>query len=162
MIPSGAHSDGCATCTSVCILRPLHGKHVGTNHDRIHNLSIANHFLQDPQLTEWGKQQCEGLAKSFPDHDSVDLVVASPLRRTIQTALLGFQQTIARCGKVIALPEVQETADVACDTGSNLEVLNQYFADQPVDLSLMTEDVRLLLYISCPCLSALRTEQSVT
>lgn len=41
--------------------------------------------------------------------------------------------------KVIALPETQETADVPCDTGSDLSVLKKEMEGKPVDLSLVME-----------------------
>lgn len=39
--------------------------------------------------------------------------------------------------KVTAFPEVQETSDLPCDTGSDVEVLQKEFAEQPVDLGLV-------------------------
>lgn len=44
--------------------------------------------------------------------------------------------------KVIALPQIQETSDVPCDTGSDLADLKNEVEekDLPVDLSLVTED----------------------
>lgn len=107
--------------------------------DSVHNLSVANHTMHDPSLTPFGEEQCRQLAQSFPKHDSIDLLVCSPLRRTIYTALLGFKQDIERCGPVIALPEAQETADVPCDTGTDLPVLKKEMADKPVDLNRLTE-----------------------
>jgi hypothetical protein len=69
------------------------------------------------------------------------LVTASPLRRTIYTALESFQPVFdAHPGmKLIALPDVQETSDVPCDTGSEREALRQEFASAgvPVDLDLV-------------------------
>lgn len=103
-----------------------------------HNLCVANHSMKDPLLTPFGEKQCHDLAQSFPDHESIDLLVCSPLRRTIYTTLLGFSQDIDRCGKIIALPEAQETADVPCDTGSDVQALRQEMADKPVDLSRVT------------------------
>ncbi|KAI9851354.1 MAG: hypothetical protein M1838_003910 [Thelocarpon superellum] len=102
-----------------------------------HNLSIANHSLPDPSLTPFGKEQCQQLHEAFPYHAQVDLLVASPLRRTIYTTLLGFESETQRGLAVIALPEIQETSDLPCDTGSPLPRIQQEFADQPVDLSLV-------------------------
>lgn len=96
--------------------------------------------MPDPALTPLGEQQCRELNDRFPYHDSVDLLVSSPLRRTIQTTLLSFTPEIARGVKYFALPEIQETSDLPCDTGSNLATLKQEFKDQPVDLSLVPED----------------------
>lgn len=91
--------------------------------------------MPDPSLTPFGEGQCQKLAQDFPYHKSVELLVSSPLRRTIYTTLLGFKPEIERGLTVIALPEVQETADVPCDTGSNASVLKEEMKDKPVDLS---------------------------
>ncbi|KAI4197364.1 MAG: hypothetical protein LQ346_003017 [Caloplaca aetnensis] len=96
--------------------------------------------MPDPPLTSFGEQQCRDLNARFPYHDSVDLLVSSPLRRTIQTTLLSFTPEIARGVKNFALPEIQETSDLPCDTGSNLSNLKRDFGDEPVDLSLVPED----------------------
>ncbi|KAL1960115.1 hypothetical protein VTO42DRAFT_287 [Malbranchea cinnamomea] len=107
-----------------------------------HNLTPANHVIHDPLLTPHGETQCKNLLANFPYHDDVDLVVASPLRRTLYTALLAFEKPIREKGlKVIALPDLQETSDVPCDLGSDLAALETEVRekDLPVDLSLVTE-----------------------
>lgn len=96
--------------------------------------------MPDPSLTTFGEAQCQQLAKEFPYHSSVDLLVASPLRRTIYTTLLGFKPEIERGISVIALPEVQETGDVPCDTGSDIGVLEDEMKGRPVDLTRVTKD----------------------
>ena len=93
--------------------------------------------MRDPSLTPFGEDQCRRLARSFPDHDKVELLVASPLRRTIYTTLLGFEPEIKRGIKIIAQPETQEIGDVPCDTGSDPDVLKEEMAGKPVDLSLV-------------------------
>jgi len=106
-----------------------------------HNLNVANHTMPDPQLTPFGEEQCRLLAQNFPYHDNVDCVVASPLKRTLRTALLGFGQDLNQNGlKVMALPELQETSDLPCDTGSAQDVLAKEFEGRPVELSLVTPD----------------------
>lgn len=103
-----------------------------------HNLSIANHSMHDPLLTPYGEQQCRDLQKNFPYHDRVDCVVASPLKRTIYTALLGFPTDIeTKDLKVIALPELQETSDLPCDTGSSPAEISKEFQGKPVDIGLV-------------------------
>lgn len=103
-----------------------------------HNLSIANHSMHDPLLTSTGFEQCRKLAKEFPYTEDVDLVVASPLKRTIYTALCSFPQAIqVKHLKVIALPELQETSDLPCDTGSAPEEVEREFQGKPVDLSTL-------------------------
>lgn len=105
-----------------------------------HNLSEENHLLPDPSLTALGAAQCEALQKVFPYHDKVTHLVASPLRRTLYTCLLGFGAEIESGKKVIALPELQETSDLPCDTGSDPAKLEEFVPGQwkgTVDLSLV-------------------------
>ena len=104
-----------------------------------HNLTTDNHDLHDPLLTPFGEEQCRRLAQNFPYHDHVELLVTSPLRRTICTTLLGFEPEIKRGVKVIATPEAQEVGDLACDTGSDVKVLKKEMEGKPVDLSLVHE-----------------------
>lgn len=100
-----------------------------------HNLSVANHSMPDPSLTSLGEEQCRQLKKDFPYHTSVQLLVASPLRRTIYTALHAFTPELDQGMTIIALPEAQETADVPCDTGTDADELKEEMKGKPVDLS---------------------------
>ncbi|KAK6599054.1 phosphoglycerate mutase [Botrytis cinerea] len=103
-----------------------------------HNLCTANHTLPDPLLTELGKTQCTTLSQSFPSPQKITHIVASPLRRTLYTALYSFPSAIARGIQVIALPEIQETSTLPCDTGSAPAALAEEFAGS-VDLGLVHE-----------------------
>jgi broad specificity phosphatase PhoE len=108
-----------------------------------HNLSDEDHILPDPSLTEQGEAQCGALQKIFPYHDKVTHLVASPLRRTLYTCLLSFGEEVKSGKKVIALPELQETSDLPCDTGSDPAKLQEEFGAgqwmETVDLSLVHE-----------------------
>ena len=95
--------------------------------------------MPDPVLTEKGIEQCRDLAKKFPYLKSIGAIVASPLRRTIYTALYGFEPLIEKGMRVIALPEICETADVPCDTGSDVAVLKEEMKDKPVDLGMLQQ-----------------------
>lgn len=92
-------------------------------------------------MTPFGEEQCRGLAKDFPYHATLDLVVCSPLRRTIQTALNAFGSDISRGAvpNVIALPELQETSAYVCDTGTDPAELKEEMHGKPVDLGLVQD-----------------------
>lgn len=107
----------------------------------VHNLNHANHVILDPLLTDLGHEQCAKLRDTFPFHEKIDLVTASPLRRTIYTALESFEPVFKTHPemKLIALPDTQETSDVPCDTGSEPQVLREEFSGKPVDLDLVHE-----------------------
>ncbi|KAJ5513539.1 Histidine phosphatase superfamily clade-1 [Penicillium fimorum] len=104
----------------------------------LHNLCTANHVIQDPLLTDLGHEQCRTLRENFPRHANIDLVTASPLRRTLYTALESFAPVFESKPdlKIIALPDIQEISDVACDTGSEPSVLKEEFPTR-VDLDLV-------------------------
>lgn len=95
--------------------------------------------MHDPSLTPFGVEQCHNLAQDFPYLASTRAIVASPLRRTLYTALHAFKPLIEKGMPVIALPEICETADVPCDTGSDVSVLKEELKDKPVDLSRVQE-----------------------
>ncbi|KAH8698566.1 putative phosphoglycerate mutase [Talaromyces proteolyticus] len=111
-----------------------------------HNLGGDAYLIPDPKLTEVGIEECRALETRFPNHSSVELIVSSPLRRTLQTALCSFQPAIQRGVKIIALPELQETSDVACDTGRSIAEVQREFSQENagqqaaiIDFSLVEE-----------------------
>jgi broad specificity phosphatase PhoE len=91
-----------------------------------------------------GKEQAASLAHEIPKiQEEIDLVVSSPLKRTLQTTKLGWAPAIERLGglsTVVCLPQAQECDGWPCDTGSSKETLlaDPEFAD--FDLSLLTPD----------------------
>ncbi|KAJ5899604.1 hypothetical protein N7495_004348 [Penicillium taxi] len=106
-----------------------------------HNLSAENFVLPDPTLTDLGHAQCRKLQEDFPYHTQIDLVTASPLHRTIDTALKSFEPVFATHPemKLIALSDLQETSDLPCDTGTDPSDLREEYADKPVNLNLVRE-----------------------
>jgi len=107
----------------------------------VHNLSYKKHSIRDPLLTPKGHRQCDHVSATFPaaQRSSIKLLAASPLRRTLYTALLSFPDVVLRGLKIVALPEAQETGLLPCDTGSDPEVLKKEFGTSTVDLSLVQE-----------------------
>lgn len=105
---------------------------------------MANHVILDPLLTSRGEKQCRTLADVFPRQKTIKAILASPLRRTLYTALLAFQPALDADPdlKVTAFPELQETSDVPCDTGSDLEALKEEIESKElrVDLTLVPQD----------------------
>ena len=96
--------------------------------------------ISDPSLTEHGREQCEHLRDIFPYHGRIQLVCASPIRRTIQTALIVFESYL-QGGKhqVFAVPRAQESSSQPSNTGHSPEDLKTEFGSL-IDLSLVHED----------------------
>jgi len=80
------------------------------------------------------------LQEVFPYTSEVDLIVASPLKRTIYTALYSLDKLITtKKMTVIALPEIQETSDLPCDTGSDVAELHHEFEGRNIDYKLVQD-----------------------
>ncbi|KAF2657635.1 phosphoglycerate mutase-like protein [Lophiostoma macrostomum CBS 122681] len=98
-----------------------------------HNVS-KNWDISDPVLTAQGKVQCTNLCKAFQYHNVINLVVASPLRRAIQTAVLGFSPLLARPEVPMLLHSTaQEVGDAKCDTGLEPDELQKSLRNLFVD-----------------------------
>ncbi|KAJ4371154.1 hypothetical protein N0V83_004370 [Neocucurbitaria cava] len=77
-----------------------------------------NYDIRDAVLTAKGKEQCRTLKSTFAHHDEVDIIFASPLRRTIQTAALSFGPALSRKDVPFELlPVLQEVSNIGCDVG---------------------------------------------
>ncbi|EMR80816.1 putative phosphoglycerate mutase protein [Botrytis cinerea BcDW1] len=98
----------------------------------LHNVSnkAHNYELHDPALTGLGfGTQCDELASHLenevPLAREIDLIVVSPMRRTLQTA----QQVLGWLMKggvpVILRPEWQESSNKPCDTGTPIEIMEK-------------------------------------
>ncbi|KKA28021.1 hypothetical protein TD95_003697 [Thielaviopsis punctulata] len=88
--------------------------------------------LHDPGLTSEGEEQCrklhENLKKRFSDVNPSDIaVIVSPMRRTIQTALIGLDFLLQQGVRFVADADWQETTSKPCDTGSDIATLKSEF-----------------------------------
>jgi broad specificity phosphatase PhoE len=94
-----------------------------------------NQYLPDPILTEEGIAACKAFRKNYPASIlNPDLICASPLRRTIQTAKYCFSDrfessTDKNKEQILLLPYAQEATDLPSDTGSEQAVLEGEFGD---------------------------------
>ncbi|KAF2874274.1 histidine phosphatase superfamily [Massariosphaeria phaeospora] len=105
-----------------------------------HN-ATRDYTIHDPLLTATGMSQCRQLQSEFLHHAGIDLVVSSPLRRTIQTAAYSFGPVLARSDvRFILLPGLQEVSDLASDTGHPRQELEGVVADM-----FKSEDVEIEL-----------------
>ena len=81
---------------------------------RHHNVDDKTH-IRDALLTDKGVEQARLHNESIRDNVSkqVELIVCSPLRRTVQTMLYGYADAVARLGKdkMLIMPEIQEASD---------------------------------------------------
>ena len=92
---------------------------------------LQNYSIPDPPLTELGLRQCRDLQDHMQKHldisHKVELIVSSPLRRTLQTTQGGLQWLIERGVPVHARGEWQENSDAPCDRGRNVDILRKEF-----------------------------------
>lgn len=103
--------------------------------------NVSKDFSQlDPPLTALGREQAAKLVDTFHNPEHIGVVVTSPLRRAIQTALAGFSHVLNKRyydedsglgvenGIPLFLdPNLQERSTLPCDTGSENAVLEKEF-----------------------------------
>ncbi|KAI2471046.1 phosphoglycerate mutase-like protein [Annulohypoxylon bovei var. microspora] len=108
-----------------------------------HNVDL-DYSIPDAPLTPLGKKQAAFLARLVPDlQKEANVIVSSPLRRTLQTTYLGWAPAIERLGglkNVVTLPQAQECNNLPCDTGSSREVLERDPEFAVFDLTPLTPD----------------------
>jgi len=76
----------------------------------------------DARLTEEGCQQCAALAHKVGDL-TPELIVSSPLTRTLQTSALCFGKQLAAGVPLVALESVRETVNYLCDARRPLSAI---------------------------------------
>ncbi|KAF9514588.1 hypothetical protein BS47DRAFT_1328787 [Hydnum rufescens UP504] len=110
-----------------------------------HNVN-SDWSIRDPSLTPLGKQQAELINESTLHNiqTTANLLVASPLTRTLQTTLIGLPQLKARLDAagqpLIVLSRLQEESDSPCDTGKSREVLEKTEEFEGIDFSALEDD----------------------
>ncbi|GAA5982393.1 hypothetical protein JCM10908_006629 [Rhodotorula pacifica] len=102
-----------------------------TRHAQAYHNVAEDYSIPDAELTPLGREQSAALRRDTEGtfQKEADLIVSSPLRRPMQTALIGYAPLIERLTKeenkpMILLPELQEVNDLPCDTGSSLASLS--------------------------------------
>ena len=89
--------------------------------------------IHDPVLTPLGVEQAIGIPETYSLFNKPTLILVSPLRRCIQSALYAFHpdfnitatKYFTQIPRILAMPHLQETAESPCDTGSPLEQLKR-------------------------------------
>ncbi|KAF2145324.1 uncharacterized protein K452DRAFT_118418 [Aplosporella prunicola CBS 121167] len=108
-----------------------------------HNIN-RQHHLRDPELTPLGTAQCGELRAAFPHHDRIDVVMASPLKRTVQTAALAFEPALRRPNvPFLLVPWAQEIAANACDVGQGREELEGWVRGTFAEMGVRVEPAKV-------------------
>lgn len=132
-----------APYSTLHLVRHAEGYHqLPRDHPHVH--------IRDALLTETGKQQAKEFCSTFPYHDRTDLLCASPLQRTLQTAQLAFAPELGRGMTILAVPEAMEAGPDPSDTGSPASNLRKNFDSGVVDFHLLTEDWFVKAGINAP------------
>ncbi|MFW0779008.1 histidine phosphatase family protein [Rossellomorea marisflavi] len=106
-----------------------------------HTLSLPESFqLEDPSLTEAGREQARSLSSVF-DVTKDDLVVASPTRRTLQTASLiagesGCRRVVHPLVSPRMFPQKPGAVTVPCDRMLDLKTIRNEFPDFEVKFGM--------------------------
>ncbi|KAJ5032626.1 uncharacterized protein L3040_009223 [Drepanopeziza brunnea f. sp. 'multigermtubi'] len=99
-------------------------------HAQAEHNATRDYTIRDPALTKLGfGEQCDTLAKhlqsELPLAQKIELIVVSPMMRTIQTAQNSLGWLMEKGIPVILKAEFQENSDKPCDTGSAISVMEK-------------------------------------
>ncbi|KAH0423769.1 phosphoglycerate mutase [Colletotrichum camelliae] len=112
-------------CTMLMMSSPLHKLLV-----LCPNPWAQNYSIHDPELSSLGVEQCkelrQNLSQKFADKTDA-IIIVSPMRRTIQTALLSLDWLIKNGVPIQADARWQENSAKPCDTGSSIAELSVEF-----------------------------------
>ncbi|GKT50880.1 putative phosphatidate cytidylyltransferase [Colletotrichum spaethianum] len=100
------------------------------------NIPAQDWNIHDPDLSSLGLEQCQELRDRLLErfgNETDALIIVSPMRRTIQTALLSLDWLIKKGVRIRADARWQENSAKPCDTGSSIINLKAEFPD--VDFS---------------------------
>ena len=104
-----------------------------------HNVN-KDYTLKDPVLTEKGRAQATKMREAdIPGKLDTQLVVVSPLRRTLQTALYAFGESYPKV-KFYCNPLLQEIGECASDIGSERLLLKEWFGEEPYSFDELEDD----------------------
>ncbi|CAK4086551.1 unnamed protein product [Aphanomyces euteiches] len=96
-------------------------------------------MLIDARLSQRGRQQVQALNQNVLHHrvhESIQVVITSPLARAIETALGGFEGT----GIPIQVNSLcREMLDASCDVGRQPAELAREFSHRGIDVSKLSE-----------------------
>jgi len=119
-------------------------------HGQAYN-NLGHYDWLDPNLTDKGLHQARELGNEWSESDSIEVVVASPQIRALNTTLnlldvlssrnIALPDFVAK--PIIALPELQELGSSPSSRGhlrSDLEEMLGHPPPFPVDLDLLTPD----------------------
>lgn len=101
--------------------------HIYRHAEGLHNIQGGQ--IPDPYLTTLGLTQCAQIQKNTP-YEVPDIIISSPLKRTIQTAIFCFATAIEQKHlRVHLVPELIETGDFPCNLMSDRVLLEGEFGD---------------------------------
>ncbi|KAF2237532.1 phosphoglycerate mutase-like protein [Viridothelium virens] len=109
----------------------------------LHNVD-RDYSLHDPPLSKLGHEQCQRLQEHLRTHQplaaQIEYIVASPMRRTLQTMQESLEWLMQKGIKAETDARWQENSDKPCDTGSSVSTMKQEFAELASSGSLDTID----------------------
>lgn len=85
--------------------------------ESLSNIAESNQKIIDPSLTSLGYSQCEELKKYLQKNqiiNTIDLIVVSPLNRTLETCKNIINDNIINSVEIISLDEIRERINHPC------------------------------------------------
>jgi len=104
-------------------------EHKQAGHDK------PNYNIADPRLSQAGRQQCIAFKEQLSNTthaENITHVLASPLTRSLETALLAFGEASDRGVKILAMAELQSMSDCPSSIGMSVNELKEHYGNSEV------------------------------
>ncbi|KAJ4485957.1 phosphoglycerate mutase-like protein [Lentinula aciculospora] len=118
-----------------------------TRHAQAEHNVAEDYSIPDAPLTLLGRRQSEELySQTVELQKYADLLVTSPLKRTLQTTIIGYRGIRTRLENqnppkpIIVLSHLQEANNLPCDTGSSREELEQNDEFKGINFESLKDD----------------------
>ncbi|KAI8963070.1 hypothetical protein F5Y11DRAFT_346925 [Daldinia sp. FL1419] len=102
--------------------------------------NVYGSYMRDPGLTFEGRKQCLQIRQTYGFGHLVTHLIASPLRRSIETALYGLVPLLIPSKRVSLHAELQEIAATPSSTGVPKSQLEKSFSHEQVITKGIEED----------------------
>ncbi|RYP83977.1 hypothetical protein DL770_005279 [Monosporascus sp. CRB-9-2] len=89
---------------------------------------VSGEDMQDPDLSDPGRQRCGELRNMLPWMDKVTHLVSSPMQRALSSCLLTFEPVISRGKRTVALLELTDAGTREASFGSSKSERLEYRA----------------------------------
>jgi hypothetical protein len=107
-------------------------------------LASHEYDVDNPALTRLGHKQAEYLQTAFEPMNRITHILCSPLKRTLQTCVLGFKPLLKEGLRVVCWSDLRGSSRHPFNRAEPFKTLEYFINDNPVDISLLEGKLEMI------------------